>query len=222
MSQFKFTRMAAAIPALAAATVLLGGCASQERKYDYSDSPGDRLAEEFELGADRPPTARTLYALARVLNYEERDDECRYILNRAIREDPKFTPAYSELAEIHLRNDRIDEALKVLEIGLRIAPQEPILLNNYGMCWMLSEEYGKALETFTRASELYPNDEKFKGNRAAALGMLGRYDEALDAYLELMPSYDAHYNLGVVCEARNDMVRAAAEFEQAGALRDAQ
>ena len=45
-----------------------------------------------------------------------------------------------------------------------------------------------------------------------AVGMLGRYEEALALYKQVVKPQQAHYNLAVVCEARQDTKRATAEF----------
>ena len=42
--------------------------------------------------------------------------------------------------------------------------------------------------------------------------MLGRYEEAMALYQRVVKPQQAHYNLAVVCEARKDTKRAAAEF----------
>ena len=56
-------------------------------------------------------------------------------------------------------------------------------------------------------------------NVAMALGMTGRYAEAIETYRPLLPEADVHFNLGVICEARKDTARAAKEFAQADQLR---
>jgi hypothetical protein len=47
---------------------------------------------------------------------------------------------------------------------------------------------------------------------ALALGMCGKYDQALVLYQEVLPVADAHYNLGLLCQARDDTKRAEDEF----------
>ena len=58
----------------------------------------------------------------------------------------------------------------------------------------------------------------YRGNVAMAVGMQGRYDEALTLYKQVLTPADAHYNLGVLCEARGDVTRAFDEYARAKEL----
>ena len=51
---------------------------------------------------------------------------------------------------------------------------------------------------------------------ATSLGLLGRYDEALSLYEQVIPILDAHHNLAVISEVRGDDDRAAKERASAG------
>ena len=181
-------------------------------------SPDD---DYFAAGAGKAPTLKTRYAMARVLAAQGKDDQCVFILEQLIRERPQCLPAYSDLAELYMRHHRLEDAVNLLKTGLRVAEQQdPVLVNNLGMCRMIQGNYEVALSAFVKADTLAPSDARFKANRAAALGMLGRYDEALDQYLQVLPPADAHFNLGVICEARKDLERAQEEYRLANDLAD--
>lgn len=194
----------------------LSGCATN--RTDIANST--RFDAEFESQANRPPTAKTLYAFARILAAQGKDAECRFVLNRVIQEYPGYLPAYCELAELHLRHRRTEDAIATLSAGLSVSPQDPILLNNLGMCWMLTGDYDKALSMFTPAAAIVPQDARYRANMAASLGMMGRYDEALSLYQEVVPATDAHYNLSVLCAARNDLDRSRKELLRAASSRE--
>jgi len=173
----------------------------------------------FETGNSSRPTAETLYAMARILAAQGRGAECEAVLTRTIREYPRFMPAYCDLAEAQLRSHRTDDAIRTLEAGLRISPRDPILLNNIGMCWFLKGDYDKCLAMFTRAAGVVPQNARYRANMAMALGMQGRYEEALSLYKQVLPEADAHYNLGVLCESRGDGDRAIEEHARSEDLR---
>lgn len=202
------------LTALAAA-----GCASEEPTYDLSPGGRDRGQEEFESRGDRPPNAKTLHSLARLLSGQGKDDEARFVLARTIREHPHFMPAYNELAELQMKEWQLDEASKVLSLGLRMSPKDPVLLNNLGLCALLEGKHDKAIEVFAAASAAAPDDARYRANMAAALGLAGRYEEALAAYEQVLPPEDAHHNLGVLCESRGDTERSKLEFQRAEELR---
>jgi predicted Zn-dependent protease len=176
--------------------------------------------DEFEKAVDRPPTPKTLLMLAKVYAGQDSDPQAEVLLRRIIATDPKFIAAYPELAELQLRKRQVDEAIKTLRAGLAVSPREAVLLNNLGMCYLLKRDYDAALHAFVRAAATRPDDARYRSNAAMALGMLGRYTEAASLYKQVLPAADVHYNLGVICQARNDTVRAAQEFKFADELRE--
>lgn len=189
--------------------VLAGGCGADRSK----------LAEDsdkaFEEGADRKPSAQTLLAMAKILASQGRDADCVAVLKRIQREEPKFMPAYYEMAEAQMRLQRPEEAKAALEAGLRIDPRSAMLWNNLGMCRLLEDQYAPALESFFKASRLEPGSSQYRANAALAMAFLGRYDEALALYQHAMPEAEAHYNVAIVCLARRDGARGEAEFQMA-------
>lgn len=204
------------VSVLALVMLPLVGCATDTNQSSMSRSRQTDADAAFDAGANRPPTPRTLYSMARILAAQGRDPQCEMVLSRIIREHPRFMPAYCDLAELQLRNHSIDNAIQTLSAGLSVSPQEAILANNLGMCRMLKGDYDKALSLFTQAAGVNPNDARFRANMAAALGLLGRYDEALSLYEQVIPSPDAHHNLTVISEARGDDARAEKERARAG------
>jgi Flp pilus assembly protein TadD len=117
-----------------------------------------------------------------------------------------------------MRQGQSYDASLVLSIAERQNPSDPVIQNDLGMALLLAGDSAGALEHFQAAIALAPEDARGKANRAAALGLLGRYDEALEAYLEIVPPEDAHYNLAVLAEASGDAVRAQREYAIADAF----
>ena len=181
-------------------SLVFGGCASGlDRGASYDrDAEAD---EEFANAANRPPTPKTLYALARILAAQGRDKECGAVLTRSIRKYPKFLPAYCDLAELHMRNQRSSNAMRVLAAGLSVSRKDATLLNNMGMCHVFRREYERALEMFTRAVAAAPDDGRYRANMAMALGMLGRYEESFSLYRQVLPVADARHNVAALREA---------------------
>jgi Flp pilus assembly protein TadD len=196
-----------------------GGCARSNGKTEVQAGPYCSDAF-FAAGANRAPTLKTRYAVARLLSSQGKDEQAIFVLTHIIRECPQCLPAYNDLAEIYIRHRRFDQADAVLASGLRIAQErDPVLLNNRGMCCMITGKFEAALEAFSAASAVAPSDARFQANRATALGMLGRYDEALEQYYRVLAPADAHFNLAVICEAHNDKERAQEEFHRANGLK---
>jgi Flp pilus assembly protein TadD len=195
---------------LLACALLLAACASQNSQDGSEGQANDGRA--FDLGTNKNPSAKTLHAMARVMASQGRDAEGEIVLERLIHDYPHFLPAYNELAELHNRQNNYDSAAEALRAGLEVAPKDPVLLNNLGMCYALEHRFEDALKTFTDAAACAPEDVRPRANMAFALGMLGRMDEARSLYEQVVPPQDAHYNLAVIYEARKDPQSAAREF----------
>ncbi len=189
---------------------VLGGCRSKQRKISYSN----HADEVFQKGANRAPTPRTLYSMAKIFATQGKEQQCRYILVRIIREQPDFVPAYCELAELYMRQGQLQMAVDTLQAARTHAPRDAVLMNNLGLCYLLRDEHADAEKMFAAAAGERPSDARYRANLAVAVGMMGRYDEALSLFKQLMPETDAHYNLGVICEARNDRDGAMEAFEK--------
>ena len=202
-------------------TCTSGGCAAGGRDQPQTSAAhapsGDDA--EFKTGAQRPPTAKTLFSMARILETQGKDSQAEYILRKIVVQYPEFMPACCDLAETLLRQRRVEEAMQTLKAALARIPANAVIVNDLGMCQLLRNDPVAALEYFTRAAALAPDDARYRSNMAVALGMVGRYAEALALYRQVMPEADAHYNLGVLCESRHDKVRAAQEFQEAQAAK---
>ena len=157
---------------------------------------------DFEKGANQPPTVKTLYALADILSTQGKNAEAELVLKRIIQEHPEFLPAWNSLAELQMRQRHIDEAVNTLSAALKINPNDTILLNNMGMCYMIRQDYNKALEMFTVATGVKPENTKYRANMAVCLAFLGRDDEAMSLYRQILPENQAQHNLNIIRTAR--------------------
>ena len=164
----------------------------------------------FKLKTIAPPTPKTLYAMADILATQGRDSECESLLKRIVREDPKFLPAYNALAELQMRQGRTNAAIETLQGTLAIQPGDPVLLNNLGMCRIAEHDYESALTMFSKAAGIMPENAKYRANMAVALGLMGRDEESLSLFKQVMPEDQANHNLGVLREARKIAEPAAA------------
>jgi len=190
-------------------TLLVGsGCASShkgqaDKKADARDARRQLLEDEFDRGARRQPSARTLYAMARILVAKGRDRDAIYLLSRTVQQYPRFAPAYNEMAGIYLRSDRVNDAIEVLSMGLKHAPHDSVMHNNLGLCWLVKQEYARAADEFRIAADAAPDNPVFRANHALALGMLGRNDEAAKVYDGVISDVSIEHNLSVLARARH-------------------
>lgn len=196
---------------------LLNGCKSSPQPPITYSNPV-QTDDDFAKGANRPPTPETLYRMSRMLEAQGKYDQAVTTLTTAIERYPNYLPAYCGLAELHVRKRRLNDAMVALDKAHQLAPDDAVILNNLGMVYMLQGQHENALDAFAQAAGKGPNNARYKANMALATGMMGRYDEALALYSQVLRPAYAHYNLSVIAEARNDMARANEEFAKASAL----
>ena len=153
---------------------------------------------EDPFDPDRPPTAKTLYLMADMLSLQGKDTEAEQIYRRILTEYPDFPPAYNKLALLLMRQRRIQEAMQVLKTGLQRRPSDPVLLNNTGMCWLIRKQYPNALEYFTKAAAVVPENTRYRSNMATALALMGRWDEAKSLYEQIIPKEQAEHNIRIL------------------------
>lgn len=181
----------------------LGGCSESTSSGPNLDSVLDNSEYEFQKQANPPPTAKTLYAMADILATQGRDSECEYVLKRIIQENPKLIAAYNRLAELQMRQGHTNTAIKTLQDALLVNPEDPVLLNNLGMCWIVRRDYENALEMFNKAAGIMPENAKYRANMAVALGLMGRDEEALSLFKQVLPEDQANHNLNILREAKD-------------------
>ncbi len=177
---------------------------SKNIKKDNSNYNSD-LA--FEQGANQPPTVKTLYALADILSAQGKNAQAELVLKRIVKEHPEFLPAWNSLAELQMRQRHIDDAVNTLSAALKINPNDTILLNNMGMCYMIRQDYNKALEMFTATTGVKPENARYRANMAVCLAFLGRDDEAISLYRQILPESQVQHNLNIIRTAREKKLK---------------
>ena len=142
-------------------------------------------------------------------------------LERAIEADPGYPDAYVELGRYYGSMAEPALAKATFERWTNRVPEDADMLINAGLTVFDAADYAQALDFFEKAIEAASDEVQKSGARtfrANALDMLGRYDEAVVAYEEVIAGapewWEAHANLGI-CHARNgDLEKAEAAFRR--------
>jgi len=172
------------------------GCAVETTTY----SPPAQSDIEFDSPSEPAPTAETLYAMANIFASQGRDRECEMVTKEIISRFPEFSPAYNDLAELQMRQGRTNEAIATIHLGLDVDPDNPMFLNNLGMCRLIRMEYENALEMFSRAAGIVPEIAKYRANMAATLALMGRYEESLSLFEQVLEQDKANHNVNILRE----------------------
>jgi tetratricopeptide (TPR) repeat protein len=158
--------------------------------------------KDFSEGANRPATPQTKYAYARVLAARGQYGPCDALLTSVLKEVPNFRGAYLLQAEARMRLRRVDDAISTLRFAMRVFPKDHVLLNNLGICYLMKSDCLSALDTFTLAASLQPDNARYRSNMALALGLLGRKEESVSLYRLTVSGDDAQHNVEVLDAAR--------------------
>jgi Flp pilus assembly protein TadD len=92
-------------------------------------------------------------------------------------EDPDWRILSAEGAVLD-QLDRHDEARQYYSSALKIRPDDPSVLSNLGLSYLLSKDLPKAEETLRQARKLAPGDMRVRTNLAVVVGLQGRESEA--------------------------------------------
>ena len=93
------------------------------------------------------------------------------------------------------RLGRNDEARRYYASALRIKPDEPSVLSNLGMSYVLTKELPKAEEVLRRAYSRAPADSRIRQNLALVVGLQGRFNEAESIVRADLPADQAEANV---------------------------
>ncbi|MEO6840004.1 MAG: tetratricopeptide repeat protein [Bradyrhizobium sp.] len=116
-------------------------------------------------------------------------------LGRALADNGDFQEAFDVLSRAHSPDNpdwrilsaqgatldqlgRYDEARQYYTSALKIVPDEPSVLSNLGLSYVLSKDLPKAEETLRRANSHADADPRVRLNLALAVGLQGRFAEA--------------------------------------------
>ncbi len=118
-------------------------------------------------------------AYGKILAVNGKFPEALSVLQRAQRADTPDWKLMSAEAAILDQMGQHANARKVYKEALKIAPNEPSLLNNLGLSQLLSDQLPDAEYTLRKAASLPGADSRVRQNLALVLGLQGKYDEAI-------------------------------------------
>jgi Flp pilus assembly protein TadD len=154
---------------------------------------------------------------------------------RALADNGNFQQAFDVLSRAHDPDDpdwrilsaqgavldqleRHDEARQYYSSALKIAPQEPSVLSNLGLSYLLSNDLPKAEETLRRAHGKAESDSRIRTNLAVAVGLQGRLAEAESLVKAGLPEDQATANVAYLRRllSRKENAQASAKLPARG------
>lgn len=151
---------------------------------------------------------------------------------RALADNGNFKQAFETLTQAHTPDNpdwrilsvqgttldqmgRHDEARRYYASALKIAPDEPSVLSNLGLSYMLSKDLTKAEEVLRRAYGNAKADPRVRQNLALVVGLQGRFPEAETIVKADLPPEEAAANVAYLRQMlnRGDAPRRGAQNE---------
>ena len=87
------------------------------------------------------------------------------------------------------------EARRLYQEALKLAPEEPTVLNNLGLSYVLTNELAKAEAALKRAAASPTADSRVRQNLALVVGLQGRFEEADRLAAAELPPEEAKANV---------------------------
>ena len=159
-------------------------------RIDNRNSAMQEYRDAIKLNADWPSENSNL---GNLLMRQGKVDEAIVAYQRALTLDPRFVGAYINLADAYRQQHRDDEGEKQLRNGLALVPDAADLHHALGLLLIRKGDKATALQEFTKANKLAPNDVQYAYVYAIALNSLSKQREAL-AVLKAADNHNP-YNL---------------------------
>lgn len=143
--------------------------------YALSASAEPRYRAAHRLA---PTDFRWPYLLAQLLQQEARSGEALALLerSRSLRED--YAPLYVHLGNLHLAQDRVDEAASAFDTALAIDESAAAARYGLGQVAMSRRAYADAVDLFSRVLAEVPDANRVHYVLALAYRGLGQLDQA--------------------------------------------
>jgi Flp pilus assembly protein TadD len=171
-----------------------------------------QAAAVLEQGSIAHPTNKALLAaygraLADNGNFQQAFD----VLSRAHSPDSPDWRILSVQGTALDQMGRHEDARRYYATALQISPDEPSVLSNLGLSYVLSKDLPKAEETLRRAQATGRSDARVRQNLALAVGLQGRFAEAETIVKADLPPDEAAANVAYLKQmlSRKDNPRTA-------------
>ena len=137
--------------------------------------------------------------------------ECEQLLARH-RQNPQIEHRLGCIADLQGKHD---EAEQLFLSALKNQGPDPELLDDLGYCYFLQNKLPKAEAACHKAVKLDPTNKLFRNNYGLVLGMMKRYDEALQQFSSVGSEAEANFNLAFIYSTQERTEEAKECFRKA-------
>ncbi|EKD22152.1 MAG: Tetratricopeptide TPR_2 repeat protein, partial [uncultured bacterium] len=112
----------------------------------------------------RPAFKQAYNRLGHLLMIQGKQEEASRLLEKTLHIDPKFVPAMKNLADVRMRQRRIEDAIPLYQKAVLLGVEDPELLNNYGVALFFKGEKKEAMLNIRAALRLNPDYAEARDN----------------------------------------------------------
>jgi tetratricopeptide (TPR) repeat protein len=146
----------------------------------------DLLGQSLDARPDHPDL---LYEHAMVAEKVQRFDVLEGNLRKLIALRPDHAHAYNALGyTLADRNERLGEARELIEKGLKLAPEDPFIMDSMGWVLYRLGQNAEALDYLQRAHKLRP-DAEIAAHLGEVLWIMGRREDARRIWTEALKQH---------------------------------
>jgi hypothetical protein len=169
--------------------------------------PATKLTQADRKGGQKPvkelpPGTVALVAEAQRYYANKQLDKAEDTYLRVLQQDKQNVPTLANLAMIELDLDHLETAEINIKQAVALAPDDPYSLFVLGRLKFRQKKFDEAIDAFSRAAKLDPQDaqtQNFLGLALSEKGLRGPAETALRKAIQLDPGYaNAHNNLAVI------------------------
>ncbi len=169
---------------------LLRDAKAWQDTFEMLSGAVERFPDSFELLYDRAMAAERV----------DRLDVLETDLRRVIKLKPDYAHAYNALGyTLADRTDRIEEAFELIEKALKLAPEDPFILDSLGWVQYRRGKLDEALRLLRSAHQARP-DPEIAAHLGEVLWKLGRKDEASQVWKSALSDNPDHETLLAVIQ----------------------
>lgn len=148
--------------------------------YLLEDGNYEKAIEEYQAAVVRSGNDPELvFALAVAYYRSGRKGEAVATYKKLAQQEKPLAEALANLSMIYLEDGKIQEAVELIEGGLKATPQPPALFSPYGLALAMSGRISDAISWMSRAVKAEPGDPAHLYNLAGMYALSGNRSEAL-------------------------------------------
>ena len=164
------------------------------------------------------PTAKLHVEMARMLGRSGEEGGAEIHYREALKLSPQSLEAQLGYARLLVARGEPQQACGWFERAHQEHPESATACNDLGLCYAECGRATDAVAAMQRATELQPEEIRYRNNLARLLVAENQAEEALLALLAVHPPAVAHYNVGYLLQSHGKRAAAAAQFKKAASL----